>query len=131
MSGPGEFREAALPLVGGQANQPVRGPGKQPSYIEGHRERLRKRFMEGGADALPDYELLELLLFRTFRRGDVKPVAHRLLNTFGDFNRVISAPVDQLLKVPGVGTATITDFKIVEAAAQRHARAKLLNRRMN
>ena len=65
--------------------------GRLPSYIKDHRQRLRDRFMSGGADAMPDYELLELVLFRAVRRQDVKPLAHRLLKRFGDFNRVISA----------------------------------------
>ena len=76
---------------------------------------------------MPDYELLELLLFRTFRRGDVKPVANRLLATFGDINRVLSAPVDRLVEVSGVSRATALDLKIIEATAQRLSRARLLN----
>ena len=127
MSGPSQFSEAALPLFGGQANRPVGAPKKLPSYIEGHRARLRERFVAGGPDAMPDYELLELLLFRTFRRGDVKPVANRLLETFGDINRVLSAPVDRLAEVSGVNRATALDLKIIEATAQRLSRARLLN----
>ena len=59
-------------------------PTKLPSYISDHRKRLRDRFMAGGSAALPDYELLELLLFRAIPRQDVKPLAHLLLDTFGD-----------------------------------------------
>ncbi len=63
-----------------------------PSYIADHRKRLRSRFMEGGAAALPDYEMLELVLFRAIPRQDVKPLARALLDRFGDFNRVVTAP---------------------------------------
>lgn len=101
--------------------------GKRPSYIADHRKRLRARFIEGGANAVPDYELLELVLFRAIPRQDVKPLARLLMDTFGDFNRVITAPSDRLSHIKGVGPAVITEIKIVEAAAQRMARSKVLN----
>lgn len=102
--------------------------GRAPSYIADHRKRLRARFMQGGADAVPDYELLELVLFRSIPRRDVKPLARALLERFGDFNRVLSAPSARLSDVEGVGPAVITDLKIVEAAAHRLARAKVLQK---
>ena len=74
-------------------------PAKLPSYIADHRKRLRDRFMAGGAAALPDYELLELLLFRAIPRQDVKPLARLLLDSFGDFGRVISASPARLKMV--------------------------------
>ncbi|ARO15645.1 DNA repair protein RadC [Ketogulonicigenium robustum] len=102
--------------------------GKAPSYIRDHRARLRDRFMGGGADALPDYELLELVLFRAIPRQDVKPLARRLLDQFGDFNAVLSAPAPRLAQVEGVGPAVVTELKVVEAAAHRLARARVLQR---
>lgn len=102
--------------------------GKTPSYMADHRKRLRTRFMEGGAGAMPDYELLELVLFRAIPRQDVKPLAHLLMAEFGDFNRVVSAPLDRLRSIKGVGDAVIIELKVVEAAAQRLARARILNR---
>jgi len=102
--------------------------GKLPSYIADHRKRLRHRFMTGGAAAMPDYELLELVLFRSIPRRDVKPLARALLEQFGDFNRVITAPEDRLTGIKGVGEAVVADLKIVEAAAQRLARSKVLKR---
>lgn len=102
--------------------------GRLPSYIRDHRQRLRDRFMAGGAAAMPDYELLELVLFRSIPRRDVKPLARALLDQFGDFNRVISAPPERLGKVAGIGPAVIADLKIVEAATHRMARAKVLKR---
>ncbi|MEJ6396546.1 RadC family protein [Yoonia sp. 208BN28-4] len=104
------------------------GTGKQPSYIAGHRKRLRDRFLSGGASAMPDYELLELLLFRCIKQGDVKPVAHALLAKFGDLNRVLCAPVSQLVTVSGVGEAIATELKVTEAVAHRMARAKVIQR---
>ncbi len=103
-------------------------PDRLPSYIRDHRKRLRDRFTEGGARAMPDYELLELVLFRALPRQDVKPLARLLLDTFGDFNRVITAEPARLAAVKGVGEAVIVELKVIEAAAQRMARAKVMNR---
>ncbi|MDP8918213.1 MAG: DNA repair protein RadC [Pseudomonadota bacterium] len=103
-------------------------PGKLPSYIADHRARLRARFSEAGAQALPDYELLELLLFRIIPRQDVKPLARRLLDEFGDIATVLSAPVPRLEQVSGVGPAVALELKVVEAVAHRMARAKVLRR---
>jgi DNA repair protein RadC len=129
---PSEFREAPLPLFDPDcaADDVVVGPksGKQPSYIRDHRKRLRERFMTGGAAAMPEYELLELLLFRAIPRQDVKPLARRLIDAFGDFNRVLSAPVARLIKVEGVGDAVVQELKIIEAAAHRMARSRVIDR---
>ena len=114
--------------AGSNAASPSAEPSKLPSYIRDHRKRLRQRFMEGGAAAMPDYELLELVLFRAIPRQDVKPLARALIEAFGDFNRVISAPAARLAKVPGAGEAVIQELKIVEAAAQRLARSRVMQR---
>ncbi len=103
-------------------------PDRLPSYIADHRKRLRDRFIEGGAQAMPDYELLELVLFRAIPRQDVKPLARLLLDTFGDFNRVVSASPARLTMVKGVGDAVVLELKLVEAAAQRLMRARVLHR---
>lgn len=102
--------------------------GRTPSYLADHRKRLRSRFLAGGATAVPDYELLELILFRAIPRQDVKPLARALIDQFGDFNRVIAAPITQLVQVKGVGDAVAIELKIVEAAAHRMARAKVMQR---
>lgn len=104
--------------------------GRTPSYIKDHRKRLRARFMVGGVEALPEYEVLELILFRALPQGDVKPLAHLLLKTFGDLNRVMTATPERLKSVKGVGDEVITDLKIIEAAAQKMARAKVMNRQI-
>ncbi|MBT8459323.1 MAG: DNA repair protein RadC [Boseongicola sp.] len=118
--------EPPLPLFEGQELIVTGAKGRLPSYIENHRERLRKRFTSGGANAVPDYELLELLLFRSLPRCDVKPVADRLLKSFGDFNRVLSAPISRLTEIRGVGPAVANDLKLIEAAAHRMAQARIL-----
>lgn len=97
-----------------------------PEGAEKHRERLRARLREGGAAAMPDYEILELVLFRAIPRRDVKPLAKRLIAEFGDFNRVLSATPARLGRVKGVGAAVIAELKIVEAAAHRMARARVM-----
>jgi DNA repair protein RadC len=102
--------------------------GKLPSYLRDHRKRLRDRFLSGGPAAVPDYELLELVLFRAIPRQDVKPLARALIDHFGDFNRVLSATVGQISQVAGAGPAVALELKIVEAAAHRLARAKVMQR---
>ena len=94
----------------------------------GHRERLRERFLEGGASAMPDYELMELVLFAAIPRRDVKPLAKALIAAFGSFAEVIAAPRARLLEVEGIGEAVVTQLKIVEAAALRLARGQMLNK---
>ncbi len=85
----------------------------------GHRQRLRRRFLTGGANAVADYELLELVLFLAQGRGDVKPLAKDLIRRFGGFAEAISAPDADLLQVPGVGEAALASLKTVREAALR------------
>jgi DNA repair protein RadC len=120
------FHEAPMLFDSDEAPVSPLPGGRLPSYIADHRQRLRDRFMQGGAAAMPDYELLELVLFRSIPRRDVKPLARALLEAFGDFNRVLSAPPDRLARIKGVGDAVVTDLKILEAAAHRMARSKVL-----
>jgi DNA repair protein RadC len=94
----------------------------------GHRERLRDRFVKGGAAAMPDYELLELTLFAALPRKDTKPLAKTLLARFGSFAEVIAAPRARLLEIPGVGDAVVNQLKIVEAAAARLAQTRVIGR---
>ncbi len=129
MSDPPAFAEKPLSLFSSDEAPATQLPnGRTPSYIADHRKRLRARFLSGGAQAMPDYELLELVLFRAIPRQDVKPLAHNLLETFGDFNGVLSAPFLRLTQVKGVGEAVVTELKIVEAAAHRLARARVMQR---
>ncbi len=102
--------------------------GETPHY-HGHRDRLRNRFMSAGADALADYEMLELILFRANSRRDVKPLAKALLTRFGTFAEVVSARPERLKEVEGISDATITEIKIIQAAAQRFAKSTMEKRR--
>ena len=126
----GSFTEAPMSLFPSDEAPPiaVAKDGRLPSYIKDHRARLRARFREGGAQALPDYEMLELILFRAIPRQDVKPLAHQLITQFGDFNRVISASAEELGRVKGVGDSVVTELKIIEAAAHRLARSRAMQR---
>lgn len=94
----------------------------------GHRQRLRERFLKGGADAMPDYELLELILFRALPRRDTKALAKKLLAHFGTFNEVINAPEPRLKEVSGVGDSVVTELKLIRAAALRLMRTQIVQR---
>jgi len=111
----------------------AKGPGMEdgghgPHYL-GHRRRLRQRFDANGADALADYELLELLLFRSIPRADTKPIAKALIDHFGSFAEVLAAPSRRLKEVRGVGASIATELKIVHAAGLRLAKPELNTRR--
>jgi DNA repair protein RadC len=95
-----------------------------PHYV-GHRERLRGRFREAGSDAVSDYELIELILFRTIPQRDLKPLAKELIAMFGSFGEVVAAPQLRIEEVKGIKEATATDLKIVHAAASRLAKGKV------
>lgn len=95
---------------------------------DGHRQRLRRRFLAAGAGALADYELLEMLLFLAKPRGDVKPLAKRLIARFGSFAEAISADPSELARIDGMGEASIAALKTAKAAADRLLGAPLLNR---
>ncbi len=107
----------------GFAEAPVALPGHS-----GHRERLKQRFRDGGANALPDYELLELVLFRAIPRADTKPLAKALIARFGSFAEVVSAPAERIMEVKGAGQAVATELALIRAAALRLAKGEVVNR---
>lgn len=88
-------------------------------HFLGHRQRLRERFLKSGGDQIPDYELLELILFSAKPRGDVKPLAKRLLKQFVSFDAVIHADPTELKKIDEVGEAVIASLRVVQVATQR------------
>jgi DNA repair protein RadC len=118
---PGGSTPPALPAA-------ASGAASDPPHYHGHRDRLRSRFQEAGAGALPDYELLELLLFRSIPQRDVKPLAKELIRRFGSFAEVLAAPTSRLTEIKGVGEGVALDLKIVEAALQRMARGAVAKR---
>lgn len=97
-------------------------------YIGDHRKHLRDRFAAGGATALLDFEMLELILFRAMPRRDVRPICFDLLETFGDFNRVVSAPLHRLLRIHDMTEKAALEIKMIEAAAHRLSRSKIMRR---
>jgi DNA repair protein RadC len=109
-------------------SSPDEGLAEAAPHFHRHRERLRDRFREGGTASLADYEVLELILFRAIPRRDVKPLAKDLLEKFGSFVEVISAPRERLKEVDGIGEAAISELKIVEAAAHRLLQGKTKKR---
>lgn len=98
-----------------------------PGHL-GHRARLRARFLDAGPDAVADYELLELLLFSALPRKDTKPLAKRLIETFGSFANVITADKAKLLAIDGMGEAAVTSLKAVEAGAIRMLREGVIDK---
>lgn len=99
-------------------------------HFHGHRERLRKRFRERGAEAIEDYELLELVLFRALPRRDTKPIAKLLLEKFGSFAEVISAPPRRLTEVSGIGENVVTELKLVHAAALKLTKGAVFKKKV-
>jgi DNA repair protein RadC len=99
----------------------------KPHYLE-HRTRLRQRFDDAGPEALADYEVLELMLFRTIPRQDTKPLAKALLAKFGDLAAVLAAPVQRIAEVKGAGRAVAQDLKIIQALLERAARSEVRKR---
>ena len=96
-------------------------------YLD-HRDRLRARFRDGGPTALQDYELLELFLFNSIPRKDVKPIAKDLIKTFGNLSEVCAADTKRLMAINGVGEKTALDLKLLHAASIRMGQKSLLGR---
>lgn len=113
-----------------EASSPEQGAlfeGAAPLY-SGHRQRLRDRFRSGGADALPDYELLELVLFRALPRRDTKDLAKRLIARFGSFAGVVNAPEAQIREVKDAGEAVVTELKLMRAVAVRLLKSEIIEK---
>lgn len=126
------------------ASPPVEGAGgsaeMQGSFFErpigqapvddrlGHRKRIRDRFRAGGSDALPDYELLEMILFRALPRQDTKPLAKQLVQRFGSFAEVVAAEPERLKEIDGVGDRVVDEIKLIQTAALRITRASIQKR---
>ncbi len=109
-------REAAI--------SPLHKP-KTPHHV-GHRARLRERFQSAGPEALADYELLELVLFRAIPRRDVKPLAKDLIARFGGFAEALGAPLEQLVELSGMSESAALDLKIVLETARRLTRDRVM-----
>ncbi|AFR26325.1 RadC family protein [Bartonella quintana] len=97
-------------------------------HYQGHRERLRRRYLKSKGNAIEDYEYLELLLFRTIPRANTKPIAKSLIAHFGSLADVLGADIHRLQEVHGCGPATAIDLKIISDVAGRLVRAQLFKR---
>lgn len=91
---------------------------------EGHRKRLRDVYVQSGADALHDHQLLELLLTFSIPRKDTNPIAHELLMAFGSLDDVLHADINELMKVEGVGESSAVLLSIIGALPSRMAYEK-------
>jgi DNA repair protein RadC len=112
------FDDAPRAIVAPKSSAPV-------DDNAGHRQRLRDRFRAGGPEAVPDYELLEMILFRVFPRGDTKPIAKKLIAKFGSFAEVVSAAPERLKEIEGVGGRAVEEMKLIKAAAERLTRGQI------
>jgi len=119
--------DIANPAKAGTTQRPPAPETEGPGYL-GHRERLRERFNQGGAEAMPDYELLELVLFRAIPRQDTKPVAKALIAKFGTFGDGLAAPSARLKEIKSVGDKVIFELKLIQAAALRMSRNTVLDK---
>ncbi|MCO5072434.1 MAG: DNA repair protein RadC [Rhizobiaceae bacterium] len=117
------------PAKAGTPDDPADKPPVAPlPHHVGHRDRLRDRFIRNGPDALADYEILELVLFRLIPRRDTKGIAKSLLTRFGSLAEVLGAPPHLLREVKGVGESVALDLKIIAATGQRSLRSEVANR---
>ena len=105
---------------GGLSGRIRGGTGGGMNIHDGHRERMKKRFQEHGLENFDDHSVLELLLFYVLPRADVNPIAHALMNKFGALAAVFDAPVDELVKVPGIGMNTAVCIKLIPQISRRY-----------
>ena len=122
-SGEGAGWSGAAPRAGRPAagDAPFASTGPQ-----GHRGRMREKLLDRGPDALADYELLEMLLFFAFKKGDTKPLAKSLINRYGSFAAVLAAPQAELMATRGLGEHSVAALKLVQASALRLAKAEAM-----
>jgi DNA repair protein RadC len=120
---PSEKLAAALPLPAADVDERPNRP-----HYWGHRQRLRERALKSGLDRLPDYELLELILFATVPRVDVKPLAKELLQRFGSLGAVLAAAPEELARFELVNQPTIVNFRAIAEAAARLGREEMKER---
>lgn len=124
---------SSTPMSAAGVTKPQPKPDTTPAPTakdlnKGHRKRLRERFVSAGAEALADYEMMELVLFRAIPRQDVKPLAKTLIARFGGFAEVLGASTEQLVETPGVSEAVATELHIVREAARRLSRDRVLTK---
>ena len=120
--------KSSQPLPPVCITRPIPNPATPKPHYADHRDRLRARFRKGGAAALQDYELLELYLFNSIPRRDVKPIAKELMRLFGNIGEICGATVHRLTEVKGIGEKTALDLKLLLAMSTHMARESVLER---
>jgi DNA repair protein RadC len=115
-------------ITGGAKRKSAKSRKTEQPHYRGHRERLRERVLDRGADSLADYEVLEFLLFGARANGDTKPLAKALLRHFGSVSAVLAAEPAELREVSGVGPAITALLKVTREAARRMAREEAKER---
>lgn len=118
-----------LPVLSPEAS-PTEDTKALPAHYMGHRERLRERFRTAGHEAVADYELLEMLLYRAIPRADTKPLAKALLTRFGSLAEVLNAPEHLLREVKGCGAAVAFELRLVGTTAHRLIRSEIKGRQV-
>lgn len=114
-----------------QSSPTIQAPKQtKTEHYHGHRDRLRQRYKKSGSEALEDYELLELILFRLIPRRDTKPIAKSLLETFGTLAQVFGAPANRLQEVKGIGEAVAQDIKLIASISQRTLKSELRDKQI-
>ena len=98
---------------------------------KGHRERLRKRYLDSGLDSFADHEVLELLLFQYLPYRDPNEIAHELINKFGSLANVLDATAEQLMTVKGISQVTATNLSLLKQVYYRCQRNHLEDKRVN
>lgn len=94
---------------------------------EGHRERLRTRYLKAGGDGFPDYDMVELLLTYCIQRRDVKPIARTLLKRFKDVGGIMDAELQELCEVDGMGEKSALLFKLLRDLCVRYLEYRMKN----
>ena len=103
---------------------------KTKNNAKGHRERVRKRFLENGFNGLEDYEILELLLFYVIPRKDTKAIAKELIKKFKTLANVLKADTLELKTINGLGDVAITFLKMIGALPARIYKDELKNQKL-
>ena len=97
---------------------------KKTSLHDGHRDRLREKFIRHGLSSLEPHEVVELMLYAAVPRKDMNPLAHELLEGFGSFPALLDAPIEELMKYKGIGRGSAITIKLFSAIGRFYIESK-------